>query len=110
MMQRDIYLANLDPAAGKEQKGIRPVLIISGDALNEMSDLCIICPLTTRIKNYPGSVILLNNQQNGLSDNSEVLIFQIRVISKSRLIRKIGTISEAQLAQVKHGLLDVLTF
>ncbi len=109
-MQRDIFIACLDPTFGAEQQGVRPVLIISGDALNEMTDLCIICPLTTKIKNYPGSVALAKNQQNGLADDSEVLTFQVRVISKNRLIRKIGTITEAELAEVKRGLMDVLTF
>ena len=109
-MQRDICYANLDPAMGNEQQGIRPVLIISGDALNEMTDLCIVCPLTTKIKNYPGTVILIKNLQNGLTDDSEVLTFQVRVLSKKRLIRKIGSISDEELALVKSGVMDVLTF
>jgi len=110
MMQRDIYIASLDPATGSEQQGQRPVVIISGDAMNEMTDLCIICPLTSKIKNYPGSLLLVKNQQNGLTDDSEVLIFQIRVISKSRLVKKIGVITGDELNQVKRGLIDVLTF
>jgi mRNA interferase MazF len=109
-MQREIYFANLDPAKGAEQQGVRPVLIISGDAMNEMTDLCIVCPLSTKIKKYPGSVILAKNQQNGLTDDSEVLTFQIRILSKQRLIRKVGTVSVEELARVKSGLLDVLTF
>ena len=110
MMQRDIYIASLDPASGNVQQGQRPVVIISGDAMNEMTDLCIICPLTSKIKNYPGSLLLVKNQQNGLADDSEVLIFQIRVISKSRLVKKIGVITGDELNQVKRGLIDVLTF
>jgi mRNA interferase MazF len=109
-MQRDICYADLDPAMGNEQQGVRPVLIISGDALNEMTDLCIVCPLTTKIKNYPGTIILVKNLQNGLAEDSEVLTFQIRVLSTKRLIRKIGTISEEDLDRVKSGLMDVLTF
>lgn len=109
-MQRDIYLASLDPAVGNEQQGMRPVLIISGDALNEMTDLCIVCPLTTKIENYPGSVFLAKNKQNGLTADSEVLVFQVRVMAKTRLVRKIGTISDSELICVKQGLMDVLTF
>ena len=109
-MQRDIYFANPDPAMGNEQQGIRLVLVISGDAMNEMTDLCIVCPLTTKVKNYPGTVILIKNQQNGLAEDSEVLTFQVRVLSKKRLVRKIGTISNEELALVKSGVMDVLTF
>ncbi|MCX6267906.1 MAG: type II toxin-antitoxin system PemK/MazF family toxin [Bacteroidetes bacterium] len=110
MRQRDIYLAGQDPAIGTEQQGVRPVVIISGDALNEMTELCIICPLTTKIKNYPGSVVISKNKQNGLSDDSEILIFQVRVIAKKRLVRKIGAVTESELVRIKQGLTDVLTF
>jgi mRNA interferase MazF len=110
VIQCDIYLASLDPVVGTEQQGVRPVLIISGDAMNELTDLCIVCPLTTKIKRYPGSVLIPKNQQNGLTEDSEVLTFQVRVISKKRLVRKIGTISETELVLVKSGLMDILTF
>lgn len=109
-MQRDIYMASLDPATGNEQQGVRPVVVISGDSMNEMTDLCIVCPLTSKIKNYPGSVIVAKNKQNGLPDDSEVLVFQVRVLSKKRLIRKMGIITESELAYIKSGLMDVLSF
>ncbi len=110
MMQREIYLADLDPAVGSEQQGVRPVLIISGNAMNEMTDLCIVCPLTSKIKNYPGSVVLKSSKKNGLSEDSEVLVFQVRVISKNRLIRKLGIITEVELTRIKQGLIDIMTF
>ncbi len=110
MMQREIYLAELDPSVGSEQQGVRPVLIISGNAMNEMTDLCIVCPLTSIIKNYPGSVVLKISKKNGLSEDSEVLVFQIRVISKNRLIRKLGMITEVELSRIKQGLIDIMTF
>ena len=110
MMQREIYLADLDPSVGSEQQGVRPVLIISGNAMNEMTDLCIVCPLTSIIKNYPGSVVLKSSKKNGLSEDSEVLVFQVRVISKNRLIRKLGIITEVELTRIKQGLIDIMTF
>ena len=78
--------------------------------MNEMTDLCIVCPLTSIIKNYPGSVVLKISKKNGLSEDSEVLVFQIRVISKNRLIRKLGMITEVELSRIKQGLIDIMTF
>jgi mRNA interferase MazF len=110
MNQRDIFLANLGPVTGQEQDGTRPVVIISGNALNENTDICIICPITSHIKNFPGSMVLKKNEQNGLHADTEVITFQVRVLSQKRLIRQIGTVSEDELAKIREGLVEVLTY
>lgn len=110
MKQRDISLANLNPAEGNEQSGIRPVVVISGNAMNDNLNICIVCPLTSNIKNYSGCLVLKKNDTNHLDLDSEVLTFQIRTISKSRLTNKIGIISESQLQDILNGLRDVLTY
>ena len=51
MKQKDIYYANLDPVKGSEQRGQRPVVILSGNTMNTNMNLCIICPITSKIKN-----------------------------------------------------------
>ena len=52
MLQKDIYWANLDPIKGKEQKGKRPVVIISGNTMNKNLGIFIICPISSKIKDY----------------------------------------------------------
>ena len=54
MKQREIWFANLNPTKGREQRGIRPVVIISDNDMNDHMDICIVCPLTSKIKNYAG--------------------------------------------------------
>ena len=44
MLQKDIYWANLNPTKGNEQKGERPVVIISGNTMNKNLGIFIICP------------------------------------------------------------------
>ena len=46
MRRGDIYLVSLDPTAGHEQRGSRPVLIVSPDEFNEATKLPVICPIT----------------------------------------------------------------
>jgi mRNA interferase ChpB len=43
----DIYLVALDPAAGREQQGHRPVLIVSPAAFNAVTKLPVVLPITT---------------------------------------------------------------
>jgi mRNA interferase MazF len=110
MKQRDICLADLNPVQGSEQNGIRPVVIVSGNAMNDNLNICIVCPLTTQIKRYSGCIILKKDDINKLDSDSEVITFQIRTITKSRVVRKIGEITEKQLNEIVIGLNDVLTF
>ncbi len=43
----DIYLVSLDPTAGHEQQGTRPVLIISPDKFNAFTRVPIVVPITS---------------------------------------------------------------
>ena len=110
MKQREIWYTDLNPSRGREQAGYRPVVIISGNVLNKYLDIVIACPLTTKIKNYKGNLVLQPDGQNGLSEPSEVLVFHIRSLSKSRLVKKLGTITQNQLNEISRGLQDILKY
>jgi mRNA interferase MazF len=110
MKQREIWLADLIPVRGSEQKGIRPVVIISGNAMNDNLGISIVCPLSSKIKDFAGCLVLKKDATNGLDQDSEVITFQVRTISKERLISKKGEISKQQLEVIKIGLQEVLTY
>ena len=46
MKRGDIYAVTLDPTAGREQQGHRPVVVISPDAFNAATKLPIVLPIT----------------------------------------------------------------
>lgn len=77
MKQGEIWMANPDPTIDSEQKGTRPVVIISGNAMNDNFGLVMICPVSSKIKNFIGDIILEPNIENGLTSISEVLVFQV---------------------------------
>lgn len=110
MTQGEIWYADLTPAKGSEQSGFRPLVIISGNLLNEHLNIVITCPLTTKVKNYKGNVVLQPNKTNKLGNQSEILVFHIRSVSKERLVRKIGNITKAELDSIKRGLDDILRY
>lgn len=110
MKQKDIYLANLNPVKGSEQAGIRPVVIVSGDTMNDNFGVSIICPISTKVKKFASCVILKKNKLNNLKSDSEIITFQIRTISQERLKKKIGEISDKQLNELFHGLLGILQY
>lgn len=110
MRQKEIWFTDLNPVKGSEQAGYRPVVIISGNLLNTYLDVVITCPLTTKIKNYKGNLILKPDSSNGLEQTSEVLTFHVRSVSKKRLISKIGEISDSNLNEIKQCLNEILTY
>ena len=110
MKKSEIWLADLDPQRGKEQSGARPVLIISGNAMNDHFDLVIICPLSSKIKNFAGGVCLKPGNTNGLRVESEVLTFHVRSIAKDRLIKKLGAITKSEMNEVIKNLNNVLKY
>jgi mRNA interferase MazF len=110
MKQGEIWYADLSPVIGSEQAGKRPVVIISGNLLNEYLPLVICMPLTTKIKGYKGNIILEPNAQNGLKQKSEVLSFHIRSISKNRLLAKTGNITADEIELLKKYLGEILTY
>ena len=110
MKQGEIWHANLNPNKGSEQAGFRPVVIISGNLLNEHLNVVICCPLSSRIKNYKGNLVLQPDAVNNLSVPSEVLTLHIRSLSKERLVTRIGKISQKEVEELKEYLQEILTY
>ena len=110
MKQGEIWFANLDPTTGSQQAGFRPLLIISGNLLNDLAPVLVCCPLTTQIKNFHGNLVLEPTKQNGLKTKSEVLTLHIRSVSKNRFKEKIGKIDQEQMKIVHKCLEDILNY
>lgn len=110
MKQGEIWNADLNPVKGSEQSGFRPVVILSGNLLNEHLSVVIVVPLTSQIKKYKGNPILIPSKLNGLKKESEMLIFHIRSVSKDRLLEKMGSIEPSQLEQALKTLTDILKY
>ena len=54
----DLIWLVFDPQAGHEQAGRRPAFVISPKSYNSKTNLILVCPITSRIKNYPFEVVL----------------------------------------------------
>ncbi len=46
MKRGDIYLVSLDPTEGREQRGSRPVVIVSQGEFNQATKLPVVLPIT----------------------------------------------------------------
>ena len=89
MRRGEVYDARLDPVEGSEQRGSRPVVIVSRDAINEYGSVVSAAPCTTYREGrriYP-SQVLVRAPEGGLDSDSVVLGEQVRVLDKKRLLR-----------------------
>lgn len=102
----DVFDARLDPTEGSEQAGIRPVVIVSRNAINQFSSVVVVAPLTSASnvkRSYPNNVPIEQGEA-GLTADSILLAGQIRAIAKSRLLRKRGELSLNTIQQVERAL------
>ena len=93
-MRWRVYLANLDPSRGSEQRGTRPVIVMSYEAFNRVMPVVTVLPVTSL---KPGRRVYSNEARLprhscGLRQESLALAHQIRTIDKSRLLKPVGAV------------------
>ena len=74
------------------------------DSMNTHYNVVIICPLTSKIKSFKGCPIIKPDKTNKLKCISQAIPFQFRTISKSRLKKRVGIISNDILEHIKDGV------
>ena len=101
----DIWLVDLNPVRGSEQRGIRPCLIISNDVTNEYAPTVCVVPFTSNLagRRFPINVVL-KREDTGLKVDSLLLCGQIRTVAKERLLRKLSVVKVERLSDVEKAL------
>jgi len=89
----EIWLVQLDPTRGSEIKKTRPCVVISPDEMSALKT-AIVAPMTSKGFSYPTRTQYTFQGKKGL-----ILLDQMRSVDKSRLIQKLGVISQS--AQIK---------
>lgn len=104
-----IVLVELDPAIGREQRGIRPCVVVSDPEVigDQRFPLVCVVPIT----GTPGEGLLyppLAPGESGLTKKSFALIDQLRSIDKRRIRRVFGELAREEMAAIEDGLLVFL--
>jgi len=99
----EIYFADLNPTLGGAINKIRPVVVISQDAMNSALDTVVICPLTSKLHPKWRSRL----QINCAGADAEIAVDQIRTISKVRLKNRIDVLAEDKAAQLRRIIIEM---
>ena len=107
----EIWLANLDPTKGSEQAGTRPVIIFQENTLSQFTSTIITIPLTTNLRRASLPTCLrISSGQGGLNQDSVALCHQLRVIDKTRLIKKLGQLELEVIANLESIVLFTIGY
>jgi mRNA interferase MazF len=107
ILRGEIRWANLNPVRGREQAGLRPVLILSQDVFNERSGTVIALAVTSQPQRA-GFPLTLELHAKGLPKKSWVKISQIRTLAVERIGKVMGRASPEELAQIVEGLNEII--
>jgi mRNA interferase MazF len=99
----DIHFAPLDPVRGAEMGKTRPAVIVSDDLSNRSLQTVVVCPLTTVL--HPAWRTRL--QVHCAGRLAEIAVDQIRVLSKSRIRTKIGSLPASDAAALRQLLVEM---
>src|SRR5579862_4577056 len=95
----EVWLTDLGSGRGREQSGMRPALVLSVDGFNQSgAELVIVVPLTSRKKHVRSHVEVLPPEAN-LRVPSYIKCEDVRSISTDRVVRLLGAVSAATLAE-----------
>ena len=108
-----IYSVDLSPTQGREQKGRRPVLVVSSDAINSQPLVATVVVGTAAEnipRNYPTNV-RVTARETGLAKDTVFLCFQIRSLDPSRFVgaktgspNLAGVMPKARMAEIDSAL------
>lgn len=98
----EVVLVALDPTRGSEIRKTRPCVVVSPDELNAHLRTVIVAPLSTGGQKYPFRVRCRFASRSG-----EVVVDQLRTIDRERVVRHLGRISPATLAQILSTLQEM---
>lgn len=114
MKRGDLYWADLLPRSGSEQKGRRPVIILSHDGFNQTPGWrsVIVVPVSTSAAQAirGPTAIFLPKGSGGLKRNSVALCHQITTLDRAKLTQRVGALSPDLLNQVENGTKAALDF
>ena len=108
MKRGDIYRVALDPVSGREQSGMRPVLIVSPTAFNRKTGTPIVVPITHGGNYARENSFVVSLMGAGTKTTGVILCHQIRTLDlKSRNAQRIESVPDSIMEEVLSQLVPL---
>ena len=102
----EVWRIRLDPAEGDEIKKVRTAVVVSENAIGRLR-LKIVVPITEwkpRYASYPWFVPLAPTGSNGLTKDSGADAFQIKSLSETRFLDRLGELNAMQMDDIANAI------
>jgi mRNA interferase MazF len=113
MKRGEVYWAHLTPRSGSEQRGRRPVIVVSHDGFNQIRGWrsVIIVPLSTSLSQQQRgpTAVTLPKGAAGLRKDGIALCHQVTTLDRTKLSRRIGALPTVAMDAVDAGLKAALS-
>ncbi len=106
-LRGEVWEVDFDPSIGQEIKKPRPAVVMSLDSI-ALLELRIVVPIRHWKKTFsdcPWIVALDPTSTNGLTKKSGADCFQVKSVSKGRILRHLGHLTDAQVEEIADGIL-----
>lgn len=109
MLRGEVWLVDFDPARGSEADKRRPAVVVSNDRANATATrlkrgVVTVVPLTSNVSRVYPFQVLLTADTTTLDVDSKAQAEQVRSVAAERLLRPIGRLAPAELAQLDDAL------
>lgn len=100
-----IVLVNYNPQKRVDEVGkVRPAIIVSDTMLNDVLDLVSVVALSTNLIEDAEPLRIRITTRENLKANSDAMIEQLRCVSKSRIIERLGRLDGDEMKKIEHGM------